>query len=194
MSNYVTGQTIKRLRESKGYTQLRLAEILSVSDKAVSKWETGKGLPDISLLEPLSVALGVSVAELFSGKPAINQNLSANMLKSKIYVCPICSNIIFSAGESFVSCCGVNLPVLDGEEHNNKHDIKAEIVDGEYLISVNHPMTKEHYISFISYVTTNCIETVKLYPESDALAHFRMKGRGRIYVYCNKDGLFYAKV
>lgn len=194
MSNYVTGQTIKSLREGKSYTQLQLASILNVSDKTVSKWETGKGLPDISLLEPLSKALGVSVAELFSGKPATNKNISANMLRSKIYVCPICSNIIFSAGESFVSCCGINLPVLEAEEHNDMHEIKIDKIDGEYFVSVNHSMTKEHYISFISYVTTDRIETVKLYPESNAQAYFKMKGHGRFYVYCNKDGLFFCDI
>ena len=64
MNNYVTGSTIKSLREKKNYTQKQLADILCVSDKAISKWETGKGLPDIFLLEPIAKALGVSVAEL----------------------------------------------------------------------------------------------------------------------------------
>ena len=65
MDHYVTGGAIKALREKKGLTQAQLGEILTVSDKAVSKWETGRGLPDISLLEPLALALGVSVPEPF---------------------------------------------------------------------------------------------------------------------------------
>lgn len=194
MSNYITGHTIKSLREDRGYTQLQLANLLNVSDKTVSKWETGKGLPDISLIEPLSAALGVSVAELFSGKPAINKNLSANMIKSKIYVCPICSNVIFSTGESFVSCCGISLPALDSEEQNNEHSINAQIIDEEYFVSINHTMTKDHYISFIAYVTTNYIEIAKLYPEGNAEAHFKIKGHGIMYAYCNKDGLFSKRI
>ena len=67
MDNYITGATIKRLREAKGITQTQLAEQIGVSSKAVSKWETGRGIPDISLIEPLSKALGVSIIELMSG-------------------------------------------------------------------------------------------------------------------------------
>ena len=63
MEAFVTGTTIKKLREEKRITQGELAQMIGVSDKAVSKWETGRGLPDISLLEPLSRALGISVAE-----------------------------------------------------------------------------------------------------------------------------------
>ena len=71
MNTYVTGATIKKLRETKGLTQLQLAEIIGVSSKAVSKWETAKGLPDISLIEPLGQVLGVSVMELMSGEMII---------------------------------------------------------------------------------------------------------------------------
>lgn len=67
MNTYITGTTIRKLREAKGMTQLQLAEEIGVSSKAVSKWETAKGLPDISLIEALSQALGVSVMELMSG-------------------------------------------------------------------------------------------------------------------------------
>ena len=78
MDTYITGQTIKRLREAKGLTQIQLAERIGVSGKAVSKWETLKGLPDISLIEPLAKALGVSVIELMSGDTIINKNVSTN--------------------------------------------------------------------------------------------------------------------
>ena len=96
MDNYITGATIKRLREAKGITQNQLADTIGVSSKAVSKWETAKGLPDISLIEPLSKALGVSVMELISGDTVINKNISSNILRSKFYVCPVCGNVIRS--------------------------------------------------------------------------------------------------
>ena len=69
MNQYVTGTTIKELREKNKITQGQLAEKLGVSDKTVSKWETGKGYPDITLLEPIADALRVSVAELITGNP-----------------------------------------------------------------------------------------------------------------------------
>ncbi len=79
MNTYITGAAIKQLRENKNLTQIELAEKIGVSSKAVSKWETGKGLPDISLIEPLSSALGVSVMELMSGDTVINKNISSNV-------------------------------------------------------------------------------------------------------------------
>ena len=97
MNQYVTGAVIKELREKNKLTQLELADKLNVSDKTVSKWETGKGYPDITLLEPIAEAFGVSVTELISGKAISNVNVSANMLRSKFYVCPVCGNILREA-------------------------------------------------------------------------------------------------
>ena len=189
MNNYITGKIIKELREKKKVTQLELANIISVSDKTISKWETGKGLPDISLIEPLAKALGVSVIELMNGEHIINQNKSCNMLKSKFSVCPICGNIIHTIGENINSCCGMNLPILEAEEENKSHNINCEEIENEYYVSINHDMNKEHYISFIAYVTNDRCEIQKLYPEQNAEARFLRRGKGIVYVYCNKDGL-----
>lgn len=68
MDNERFGAFIAQLRKEQGLTQRELAEGLSVTDKAVSKWETGKGFPDVKLLEPLARALGVSLVELMQGK------------------------------------------------------------------------------------------------------------------------------
>lgn len=84
MNPYVTGQTIQMLRERRSMTQKQLAERIFVSDKTISKWETGKGLPDITLLESLAKALGVSLPELFSGTEIVNRNRTANMLKTQV--------------------------------------------------------------------------------------------------------------
>ena len=56
MNQYITGTAIKELREQKKMTKLQLAEVLGVRDKTVSKWETAKGYPDITLLEPIADA------------------------------------------------------------------------------------------------------------------------------------------
>ena len=122
MNNYITGAAIRALREKKRLTQHQLAEKLCVSDKAISKWETGKGFPDISLIEPLTNILQVSLPELLSGEQIINTNRSANILKSNLYVCPICGNIFHSTGPAMISCCGVTLPALEAEQADEEHD------------------------------------------------------------------------
>lgn len=189
MNNYITGKIIKELREKQNLTQMELGDIIGVSDKTISKWETGKGLPDIALIEPLASALKVSVIEFMNGEYVTNNNKSGNMLKSNFSVCPICGNIIHSMGENINSCCGINLPVLEAEFENEKHIIKCETVENENFISINHDMNKEHYISFVAYVTIDRCEIVKLYPEQNAEVRFLKRGKGIIYAYCNRDGL-----
>lgn len=190
MNTYITGATIKSLREAKGFTQNDLAERIGVSDKTVSKWETAKGLPDISLMEPLASALGVSISELISGQRVKNRNQSANMLRSKLYACPICGNIIQSTGEVVISCCGITLPPLETENTDNVHKLTIEQVEDEHFVNIDHPMTKEHYISFIAAVTGDRCQLVKLYPEGNAQCRFQLRGHGILYFYCNQHGLF----
>lgn len=194
MNSYVTGATIKRLREEKGLTQTELAETIGVSSKAVSKWETAKGLPDISLIEPLSAALGVSVMELMSGETVINKNISSNVMRSKFYVCPVCGNIIRAMGDTVISCCGITLPPLEAEETDDMHAINIERVEDEFFVTVSHEMTKKHYVSFIALLTTDRAQTVKLYPEGNAETRFKICGKGTLFFYCNKHGLMMKKV
>ena len=194
MDTYVTGAAIKQLREAKGLTQAELADRIGVSSKTVSKWETAKGLPDITLLEPLAGALDVSVMELMSGQTISNKNVSCNMMRSKIYVCPICGNIIHSAGEAVISCCGILLPALEAEEVDENHSISIENVEDEKFITVHHDMTKSHYISFVAYATSDRFWLTKLYPEGNAETRFQFRGRGYLYIYCNKHGLMKQKV
>ena len=194
MDTYITGAAIRRLREEKGLTQAELAERIGVSSKAVSKWETARGLPDIALMEPLAGALGVSVAELMSGNTVINRNVSANMLRSKFYVCPVCGNVLHAMGEAVISCCGVALPPLEAEDTDEGHTITLETVEDEQFVSLAHPMTKGHYISFVAGVSTDRLQLVKLYPEGPAAARLQLRGRGYVYAFCNRHGLFRRKV
>ena len=193
MDSYLTGQTIKRLREAKNMTQAELADRIGVSSKAVSKWETSKGLPDISLMEPLSRALGVSVVELMSGVTVSNKNLSANLLRTQVYVCPVCGNVLHATGAAVISCCGIALPPLEAEAVDEAHGVRMETVEDEKFVTVAHPMTKEHYISFLAYVTCDRLQLVKLYPEGNPEARFQPRGRGYLYLYCNKHGLMKMK-
>jgi len=194
MDTYVTGITIKTLREKKGLTQTELADILGVSSKAISKWETAKGLPDISLIEPLANALSVSVMELMTGNTVINKNISSNMLRSKFYVCPVCNNIIRTVGDAVISCCGITLPPLDAEDTDENHQITIKKVEDEHFVTVNHDMTKEHYISFVSYLTSDRVQLVKFYPEGNAETRLNIRGSGFLYIYCNKHGLMKYKI
>ena len=190
MNQYVTGAVIKELRQKNSMTQVQLADRLGVSDKTVSKWETGKGYPDITLLEPIAQAFRVSVAELLSGSPVQNANVSANMLRSQFYVCPICGNVIHSIGEAAITCHGVLLQPEMAEESDEQHKIFIEKAEDEYYVRVQHEMTKTHYISFIAAVSSERIQLVKRYPEEEAEARFKMQGVRKIFYFCNTDGLF----
>ena len=159
----------------------------------MSKWETGQGFPDVSLLEPLAEALHISVIELLSGADVRNRNRAANMLRSRFYVCPVCGNVIQAAGETVVSCCGITLPPLEPEDPDDAHAIRAEIVEDEYYVTVVHPMTKDHYISFLAALSDQQIQFVKLYPEGPAEARFKMNRVKILYAYCNRHGLFQMK-
>lgn len=194
MNHYVTGAVIKCLREARGMTQAELADQIDVSPKTVSKWETAKGLPDISLLAPLAAALNVSVMELMTGNTVVNRNLSANLLRSRIYVCPVCGNVIYGMGEAVISCCGVTLPPLDAEDVDDGHEIVLERVEDEQFVIVRHEMTKQHFISFLAYLTTDELQMVKLYPEGNAECRFKFRGAGELYLYCNHHGLMKHRV
>ena len=194
MDTYITGQTIKNLREKKGFTQAELADKLGVTDKAISKWETAKGLPDITLIEPLAKALSVSVMELMTGNAVVNKNISSNILRSKFYVCPLCGNIIRTTGNAVISCCGITLPPLEVEDTDDGHSITIEEVEDEKFITVNHDMTKEHFISFVAYLTLDRVQFVKFYPEGNAETRLNFRGSGYLYIYCNKHGLMKKKI
>lgn len=194
MNTYITGATIKTIRESKGLTQAELAERIGVTPKAVSKWETGKGLPDIALLEPLASALGTSVIELMNGQPMVNRNRCGNLLRTKFYICPVCGNILYAVGDAVISCCGITLPPLEAEDFDSVHPLTITPVENEHFISIHHPMTKEHSISFVAYVTGDRVQMVKLYPEGNAETRLSLRGHGILYAYCNRHGLMKQKI
>lgn len=194
MDHFVTGDTIRMLRERTGLTQKQLADQLTISDKTVSKWETGRGLPDITLLSPLAAALGVSVAELLSGRCPQNTNRGGNLLRSRFYVCPLCGNIIHAMGSGTFTCCGITLPPLEAEPEDGEHRFVIESVENEHFVTVTHPMTKEHYLSFVAWVTGDRLTMVKWYPEGNAETRIQLRGHGILYTYCNHHGLFMRRI
>jgi len=190
MDKYITGSMIRRLREEKQMTQEQLADILHVSSKAVSKWETGQGFPDITLLEPIAKALDISMIELLSGQNIHNRNRNSNMLNALVYVCPVCGNGMMVMGEAVISCCGITLPPVQPEDADAEHAINVSIVEDEYYVTVDHPMTRDHFITCFAALSDRGVQFVKLYPEEFAEARFKMSRVKWIYAYCNKHGMF----
>ena len=194
MDQEKVGGIIKTLRKDRGMTQLELALCLNVTDRAVSKWERGLGCPDISLLTRLSEIFSVDIGSIIDGDMEENDKRSGNMKKTKFYVCPICGNIITASENTNVSCCGRKLEGLE-EKKNLDEEMKIERVDGtELYISSSHPMTKDDYISFFSYVTSDSLLLKKLYPEWGVDIRFPWLGHGKIMWYSKKEGLKYKLI
>lgn len=152
VNTYLAADTIRTLREARALTQRELATAVGVTDKAVSKWESGRGLPDISLIEGLATALGVSVAELLSDDVRQNANRAGNMARSCFYVCPICGNVVHAMGEGSFSCCGSQLLPQEPEAPDDAHAFTIERIEDDWYVTLDHPMTKQHFISFAAYV------------------------------------------
>lgn len=171
-------------------TQLELASVLNLSDRTISKWETGRGYPDITFLEKIASVFSLSIGELLSASQIRNSNISANMLKTSFYVCPFCGNIIISTGEASISCHGITLSKLVKNKMDENHSVSVEIVEDEYFISIRHPMTKERYVSFIAALSSDKVQVVKLYPEGSAEGRVKMNGVKEILFYSNTDGLY----
>ncbi len=184
------GEMIRSLREKKGMTQLEMAEVLNLSDRTISKWETGRGYPDITFIEKIASLFSVSVSELLSGAEVSNRNISGNMLKASFCVCPVCGNVIVSTGEASVSCHGIALSKLGKNAVDDDHSVTVEVIEDEYFVSVNHPMTKGNYISFIAALSSDRVQMVKLYPEGNAEARVKMNGVREILFYSTTDGLY----
>ena len=103
-------------------------------------------------------------------------------------------NVIHAVGEAVISCCGITLPPAVPEAADPEHTICAEIVEDEYYVSVDHPMTKEHYLSFLAAVSDQRVQMVKLYPEGNAEARFKTGSVKYLLAYCNRHGLYRLKL
>ena len=192
MDNAKIGSLIYRLRKEKGYTQLQLADILNISDKTISKWERGQGCPDILLLKSLSELFGVDMEKLLAGELDENKKSAGNMRKMNFYICPVCGNIITSLNDTTFSCCGKKLTAETLQKAEEKLNI--ELIENEYFITTSHPMTREHYISFVAVLTGDSLFIKKTYPEWDLQTRIPFFPRGRLIWYCTQHGLFYQNI
>ena len=194
MDQTKTGALIRSLRIKNELTQKQLAERLNVSDKAVSKWECGNGCPDISMLTELADIFGTDVRTLLTGEADIKESEVGNMKKLRFYVCGSCGNIITATSDAAVTCCGSRLTAIEPRKAEDNEKLKTEIIDGEILITSDHEMTKEHYISFVAYQSENTFMMFKQYPEWAMQARLPLFRSGRLVWYCNDCGLLWQKI
>lgn len=184
------GKLILDLRKEKGMTQKVLADAMNISDRTISKWERGIGCPDVSLLHGLSDILDVNIEKILVGDLEPNDADGGNMKKIKFYVCPTCGNALYCTGEPEISCCGRKLSPLIVQGEELLHEIKVNEVEGDLYFTLQHEMTKQHYISFVAYVSCDRVLFIRLYPEQAAEVRFPKMHRGEIYFYCSKHGLY----
>lgn len=185
-----TGRLIQQLRTENRLTQKQLADRLHVSDKAVSKWECGNGCPDVSVLTELADVFGTDVQILLSGTMGKKEREKGNMKHTKFYVCKSCGNLIAATSEADVTCCGRRLAALPPQKAVQEHLLRVEETDGALFVSSDHPMTKDHFISFVALVRNNTVYLCKQYPEWNLQALFPLYRSGKLVWYCTQDGLF----
>ena len=188
-----SGNLFRRLRKEKGLTQKQVADKLGILPKTVSKWETGKGFPDVSIISALSEILGVSEKILLTGNLTQNKTETGNMKKIKFFVCPHCGSFIQGTGEYNVTCCGIFLEKLTAKTADEEHMANISVIENDFYIEFNHPMTKEHFITFVSYAGVDRVLTIRLYPEQNPAVRFPKMFGGKLYYYCNNHGLFEQK-
>lgn len=189
-----TGLLIYKLRKENNMTQADVANELNISDKTISKWERGLGCPDVSLLTELSKLFNVDLNKLLIGDLRPNPYSNGNMKTVDFYSCGNCNNIMFGLNEAEIYCCGRRLEPLNVQSLNGEHNIEVSEIDGAYFLESNHPMTKEHYFSFIAYVVDGGVTILKLYPEQNFEVRIPKQYKMDLYVYCIRDGLFKVKI
>lgn len=189
MNNEQTGKLIRRLRLEKGMTQKNLSEFLNVTEQAVSKWERGLGLPEISILPGLSRCLEVNLHNMLIGSLNENNSNGGRMKETHFYVCSSCDNLIVSTGKADISCCGRILQEYIPVEAQEEEKMSVQEVDYEWYISSNHPMKKDNYISFSAFLVNGKIEIFSHYPEWNYELRLPRAGRGILYWFSLKDGL-----
>ncbi len=194
MNNSNTGNLIRKLRLDAKLTQKQLAELISVSNKTVSKWETGKGIPDIIILSKLSDVLQTDMQFLLNGQINKNESVNGNMKKMIFYVCPECGNIVTSTSETGITCCGKKLSPLEMKKASSEEMLSAEYESGEWYVTTDHPMTKDHFISFVAYINDSTAAVFRQYPEWQINLHFSFPPSGRLVWYCSKCGLLYQEL
>lgn len=188
------GGLIYKLRKEKGMTQKQVADLLNISDKTISKWERGLGCPDVSLLAELSAIFSVNIEQLLTGELIMNETIGGNMRNIKFYECLQCGNVMTATANATLSCCGKVLEPLIPQKIESEHALIVEEIDGEYYMTSNHEMTKNHYLTFVAFVTGDTLLMSKQYPEWQMQFRMPKRKHGKLYFCCKKHGLFYQVI
>ena len=171
MDQKKTGALIRMLRQEKGLTQRQVAQALAVDHRAVSKWER-----DLLVL----------------GELTANDKDGGNMKRVKLYVCPVCGNLLTATSPAELSCCGRRLEPLVPQKADADHACTVEEIEDDWYVTFSHPMEKDHYIRFAAYVSYDRILLIKLYPEQGGEVRFPRMHGGTLYLCCSQHGLFAA--
>lgn len=185
------GAIIRTLRQERSMTQKQLAGQMNISDKTVSKWERGAGLPDISLIPELSRLLGVDMENLLAGDLSPNELVGGNMKNTKYFVCPSCGSLTFCTGKAEISCCGKKLSALTLKKAEEEEKLSVEEMEDDWYIASDHPMEKDCYISFLAFAAGDRIQVIKQYPEWNLSVRIPKRGHGMLIWYSTRQGLLY---
>ena len=183
------GMLLQTLRQSKGVTQRQVAQALNVTEQAVSKWERGKGCPDLALLPALADFYGVDLRALLAGRLETSQQ-GGNMRNLKFYFCPQCGNLAVQSGAAELTCCGRPLSAMTAQPAEAEHLPTVTPVEDEWYLEFDHPMTKEHYIPFVAQVGIDGYRLVRMYPEQTPALRLPRMGRCTLYIGCSNGNVY----
>jgi len=116
------------------------------------------------------------------------------MKKIRFYMCPDCGNVLFCTGEADISCCGSKLTPLSIGKESAGHLMCVEEIENDYFVTIDHEMTKAHYISFVALVGYDSVLLIKLYPEWNAEIRLPQVRGDKLYAYCVEHGLWEQKI
>lgn len=187
------GEKILKIRKENALTQIQLAKMLSVTDKAVSKWERNICLPDIFVLKKFCDTFNVDMQSLLSVDSDCNKK-GENMRNTKFYICKNCGNITFSTGNTKVICCNDIIEKHPLTKATDDTALIIEEIDGEKYITSSHPMTKENYILFVAFLKGGELQLFKQYPEWEINVRIPKRARGRLLWYAPDIGLTYMDI
>ena len=188
------GAELRKLRWEKGWTQKEVADLLGVTDKAVSKWERGLGYPDVTYLPLLAEIFQVDLICLLQGDLGPGEQEGGNMKKLKYYVCPTCGGLHMCSGRAEVICCGRKLSPLEPKKAEEGERLTVEEVENDWFITGNCPMRKDDYISFVALATGEQLFVIRQYPEWDLQVRIPGRRHGMLLWYGEKQGLHYQLV
>ncbi|MBQ7858661.1 MAG: DUF2087 domain-containing protein [Faecalibacterium sp.] len=183
------GALLHTLRTGAGYTQRQVAQALCVTEQAVSKWERGKGCPDLSLLPALADLYAVDLRALLAGQLKVSSQ-GGNMRNLKIYFCPQCGNLAAQLGGAQLTCCGRPLAALQPRPAADGHLPTITAVEDEWYLEFDHPMTKQHHLTFVAQVGLDHYRLTRLYPEQQPALRLPKLARCTLLIGCSEGGLY----